>query len=486
MNTFIVTDNAKRLPKTISDVDIITTETFFTDPRFQSNSIRIINLCHSYSYQTSGYYVSLLASARGQKVLPDIETILDVGSKHFIKLRSEQLDDLIQKSFKGLQTDDFDLSLYFGKNTAKRYDKIAHELHKLFNVPLVRASFKRKDKWRLQKITPIGLMDVPESHIEILSEFAAEYFKKRQTNRRLKTARFDLAILVNEDEKQPPSNPKALKNFVKAANRLEVDVEFISKNDFHRIAEFDGLFIRETTEVNHHTFRFAHRAHSLGLTVIDDPTSILRCTNKVYLAELFQKNKISAPKTRLVYRDRFNNDIDDFEYPVVAKIPDSSFSRGVVKLADREELLSALSDMFMSTEVVLTQEFIPTKFDWRIGLIGGEPLYACKYFMARSHWQIYNHGSDGKIEDGEAETMSLNEVPEDVVNLAVKAGKLIGKGLYGIDIKQANGKLYVIEINDNPSIDAGCEDLFLGQTLYEKVMLYFRDQMEKIALGRAL
>ena len=58
-------------------------------------------------------------------------------------------------------------------------------------------------------------------------------------------------------------------------------------------AEFDALFIRETTSVNHHTYRFASRAAAEGLVVIDDPTSIVRCSNKVYQAELFQRHGMS-------------------------------------------------------------------------------------------------------------------------------------------------------------------------------------------------
>lgn len=486
MKTYIVTDSSSRLPKKISGVEIVEAAAFFTDPYFQSHRLKIVNLCKSYSYQTSGYFVSLLASARGQKVVPDVETILDIGSKPFIKLRSESLDELIQKSLKGLGTDEFELSLYFGKNTAKRYDKLSYELCKLFNVPLARAKFKRRDKWRLHSISPIGLMNVPESHIEVLSEFASEYFQKRQSSRKLKASRFDLAILVNEKEEQPPSDAKALKQFARAANRLEISVEFLTKNDFQRLAEFDGLFIRETTEVNHHTFRFAHRAASLGLAVIDDPLSILRCTNKVFLAELFQKNGISAPQTRLVYRWELKHELKGFTFPLVVKIPDSSFSRGVVKIEDEVTLRETLVGMFERTDVVITQEFIPTAFDWRIGLLGGEPLFACKYYMARSHWQIYHQVREGQVENGPSETLSLHEVPQKVLKLATKAAGLIGRGLYGVDIKVDGDKMYVIEINDNPSIDSGCEDLVLGGVLYEKIMLYLRDQMEKIALGRAL
>lgn len=486
MKTIIVSDKTARLPKEISGVPIISSQDFFSDQHYQNHALKIINLCGSYGYQNAGYYVSLLASARGQKVVPDIETILDIESKFFLKLRSDKLDDLIQKSLKDLQSKEFVISIYFGKNVAKKYDKLANELYKSFHIPLARARFKLTDKWRLQSLSPIGLKDVPESHIDDLSMFASEFFQRRQIYRKQKASRFDLAILVNPDEAQPPSNEAALKKFAKAAEKLEISSEFINKNDFHRLAEFDGLFIRETTQVNHHTFRFSQKAKSLGMVVVDDPLSILRCTNKVYLAELFHKHKIGAPQTRLIHRESFQKHLNDFTFPLVAKVPDSAFSRGVVKIESKEELRESFANMFESSAVILTQEFIPTEFDWRIGILNGQPLYGCKYFMSRSHWQIYHHLADGKVEDGSSETYHIEQVPLPVVRLAEKAAKLIGNGFYGVDLKVRGDDVYIIEINDNPSIDAGCEDLVLGTALYEKVMMYMRDQMEKIALGRTI
>ncbi|HEU0077526.1 MAG TPA: RimK-like ATPgrasp N-terminal domain-containing protein, partial [Longimicrobiaceae bacterium] len=37
--------------------------------------LTVVNLCNSYRYRTRGYYVSLLADARGQTVVPGVETI---------------------------------------------------------------------------------------------------------------------------------------------------------------------------------------------------------------------------------------------------------------------------------------------------------------------------------------------------------------------------------------------------------------------------
>ena len=71
----------------------------------------------------------------------------------------------------------------------------------------------------------------------------------------------------------------------KAAAELGLGAEVVGRDDYARIAEFDALFIRATTSVNHYTFRFSRRAAAEGLVVIDDPQSIARCTNKVFLAE---------------------------------------------------------------------------------------------------------------------------------------------------------------------------------------------------------
>lgn len=35
--------------------------------------------------------------------------------------------------------------------------------------------------------------------------------------------------------------------------------ELITPKDYGRLAEYDGLFIRETTKLNHHTYRFARK-----------------------------------------------------------------------------------------------------------------------------------------------------------------------------------------------------------------------------------
>ena len=159
--------------------------------------------------------------------------------------------------------------------------------------------------------------------------------------------------------------------------------------------------------------------------------------------------------------------------------PDSAFSQGVKKAKDLDELLDHLETFWAKSDLVIAQEFLPTEYDWRIGIIDKTPFYACKYFMAPKHWQIMKQQGAGKHLDGRVQSLPLEDVPENVINTALKASNLIGDGLYGVDIKEINGKCFIIEINDNPSIEHGYEDSILKMGLYQTIMEVFRDRIEK-------
>src|SRR5262249_16702634 len=173
---------------------------------------------------------------------------------------------------------------------------------------------------------------------------------------------YDLAILVAPDSKHPPSNRKALQRFAKAGEQVGFNVEFIQQEDLPRLAEFDALFLRETTAVNHHTFRFACKAEALGLAVIDDPTSILRCSNKVFLAELADQPDILVPDTMIVHRGNVDDLVTRLGLPCVLKQPDSSFSAGVRKVETMEDLSVQVEEILKRSDLLIAQAFVPTDF----------------------------------------------------------------------------------------------------------------------------
>jgi len=151
----------------------------------------------------------------------------------------------------------------------------------------------------------------------------------------------------------------------------------------------------------------------------------------------------------------------------------------VVKVEDPGELATVCKEYFKRSDYVIAQEFMPTPFDWRIGIFNGKALFACKYFMSRNHWQIINHHKDGKAGEGAHQTYAVSQVEPIIINTALKAAKLIGDGLYGVDIKVVGNKPYVVEVNDNPNIDVGVEDEVLKDALYNTIMEEFANRIDK-------
>ncbi len=470
MQKLIIVEKPEVWSMDLDEVEVISPERYISEEVYQETKrLRVLNLCESYQYQSLGYYVSLLAEARRHKVLPAVSTLQDFRFPSILRDDSQDFDDLIQQTFKSEKSERVEFNIYFGIAKSENLNRLANQLFQYIQSPCLIAIFIKKSKWVLQSIKPLSLHEVPTEDNELLKSSLKRYFLRKRDTRPDKK-KYDLAILVNPNETSPPSNEKAIQRFIKAADHVGFYVELITKNDFDKLIQFDALFIRETTFVNHHTFRFAKKADSLGIAVIDDPESILRCTNKVYLYELLNAHKIPTPKSFVLSRQNAKKVPDVLGFPFILKEPDGAFSKGVVKINNKEEFKKARSVMFQKSDLLIAQEFLPTPFDWRVGIIDGQPLYVCKYFMATEHWQIVNWNANEKDQEGEFECISVDQAPSGLIKTALKATALIGKSLYGVDMKELDGKFYVIEINDNPSIDGGVEDKLLKDKLYSTIM----------------
>lgn len=467
---------------------VITFETYLaTEQKESEQRVRVINLCGSYRYLSDGYYCSLLAEARGHHVIPSVKVLNDLGKKALYQLQIEDLSPALARAFKSHNKDnEIILQSYFGTTSDPAFQELARLLFERFPCPVLEVTLSFRQQWQIKGLKPVSHRNLDDpmqtAFAEALDKFSKKVWRK---GRARKAARYDLAVLINPEEKLPPSNRGALKKFISMGRQLGIEVELITQQHYVRLPEFDGLFIRETTAIDHHTYRFAKKAEAEGLIVVDDPTSMLRCTNKVYLADLFRTHKVPSPKTWILHRGNAVH-LDKLEveagFPVVIKIPDGSFSRGIVKVNNRKELNLKVAELFQQSALLLAQEFLYTDFDWRIGVFNNKALYACRYYMVKDHWQIYRHGSS-KTDSGDFETLPTFEVPKAVIDAALKATQPIGNGLYGVDVKQKNGKGYVIEVNDNPNIDSGIEDNYLGDELYRLIMSEFLRRMEDRSKG---
>jgi len=484
MSWVVLTGRQSHLDQAATPHKVITNRDYLAHPAlFRGQRPKVINLSNSYAYQSRGYYASLLASSRGHRVIPTVETMIDLSERKLYEHALPELELALNKCRKDLGGSfPAKVHIFFGIGPSKAWDRFARLLFDWFRAPALEVSISDGAEWA--SIRKIGFCSLGRMGEEEKKRFLAcmdVYTGREWRDSKARTpARYTFATLVDPQEELPPSEISSLRHWARIAEKMGVEVEPITRKDLARLANYDALFIRETTSISNHTYRFARRAQQEGMPVIDDPLSMIRCTNKVYLNELMTANKVPVPPTVIIAGPAdFDVAAETLGFPLVLKIPDSSFSRGVKKCANVEELRQLATEWMEDSDLLIAQKFIPTEFDWRVGVLGGQPLFAVHYLMAKKHWQIVNHKASGKPDQGGIKTFTLKETPPHVVETAVKAARCIGDGLYGVDLKETKDGIFVIEVNDNPNLDHGCEDTGEKDEVWVRLTQWFLDRLER-------
>jgi len=289
-----------------------------------------------------------------------------------------------------------------------------------------------------------------------------------------------IACFVEKYNFSDPREEAALQKFKHAAENQGHEFHFLFREDISDIPKFDAVFIRATTDPLNAAYVVSKTAWEIGLKVIDDPESITICGNKIHQYALFEKFNVPRIPTVFLSKDelhhkRINDIFEELGKPVVIKAPYTSFSKYVEKAACETNFRDVAKRFFKKSDVIAVQKFAPTAFDWRIGVLNNDVLYVCKYMIPKGRWK---HGAKirGKptVVWGRTVTLKKETIPPELRAVALKACGVVGKGLYGVDVKEVDGEFVVVEVNDNPSIYAGYEDR-KDKDLYCKIIHYLSE-----------
>ncbi len=464
---------------------VATTAEFIAHPRRHAKAgTKVISFARSYAYQSEGYYVSLLAEARGLRVIPTVETILDLASREGYGRALPELEHALNRDLARLgEPPPTRFLVAFGQTETGRLRGFSRLLFDWFRAPAVQVTLREGEGgwWSVARLALRPVHRLKAAERDVLAAAMAAYTRRSWRPPKVRTPlRHSVAVLQDPKEALPPSSTETLRYWAREAARKGLEVEPITRRDLADLAEFDALFIRETTSIRNHTFRFARRAEAEGMPVIDDPRSIIRCTNKIFLWELLTRAGLPTPETMLL---RAGTDLaevaDRLGLPVVLKVPDGSFSRGVGKAATPEALAALRDELLTGRDLALAQRYLPTAWDWRIGVLGQRALFAVQYRMARGHWQIVKHRDGKRALEGGATAVPLAAAPPEVVDIAVRAANLIGDGFYGVDLKETRDGPVVIEINDNPNLDRGVEDQAGRGAVWDRLTDWFLERLTR-------
>lgn len=272
-----------------------------------------------------------------------------------------------------------------------------------------------------------------------------------------------LGIFVN---RQTLSSSKQLDAIIRcrdAAEAMGHTAEFIFPTDIKRIPQMDAVFIRARTDPMNTTFVAAKMAEFHGIPVVDDPRSIHICSDKVNMYLHLMNDGVRIPETRFLSKAELTEAniealFEEIGSPLVLKEPSTSFSARVEKADDVGTFLRISKRFLKLSDWIVAQEYVESKFDWRIGVLDGKLLYACKYIIPPETFKI-QASVDGHIVYCTVKGQPPDAIPPKVMETGLKAARAIGDGLYGVDIKDNEKGVFVIEVNDNPSLES-TEDEF--------------------------
>lgn len=253
----------------------------------------------------------------------------------------------------------------------------------------------------------------------------------------------------------------ALTNFRLAAFELGHQLDFLFKGELKYLGNYDAVFIRALTDPLNTAYVVARLAELKGMRVIDTSESIRICCDKVNMYRRMMAHKVPMPDTSFLDSKEVNEEnarelFEAMGMPLVLKAPNSSFSAYVEKASTVEEFVRIGKRFLRRADRIVVQQYMPSDFDWRVITLNGAVLAVVKYVFAQDKWKLMERSGNGEW----ARTIGIAKDSADpkLLKVALKAAKAVGNSLYGIDIKEVGSEYYVIEVNDNPNIDAGNED----------------------------
>jgi hypothetical protein len=74
--------------------------------------------------------------------------------------------------------------------------------------------------------------------------------------------------------------------------------------------------------------------------------------------------------------------------PLILKEPSTSFSLRLEKVATIEEFFRVALRFIKLSDWIVVQQYVESRYDWRVGVLWGELLYVCKYTIPSVTYKI--------------------------------------------------------------------------------------------------
>ena len=187
---------------------------------------------------------------------------------------------------------------------------------------------------------------------------------------------------------------------------------------------------------------------SLGIFCANSWESIGRSRDKLFSSQLFSQNGIQIPITGFAKSPLDTTDLINMVNgaPLIIKLLEGTQGKGVV-LAENAKAAESVINAFKSLNAnILVQEFIKEAGgkDIRCFVIDGKVVASIQREAAKGEFRANLH---------QGGTASIVKITSEEKKLAVKAAKVLGLQIAGVDIIRSNRGPLVLEVNSSPGLE---------------------------------
>lgn len=210
----------------------------------------------------------------------------------------------------------------------------------------------------------------------------------------------------------------------------------------------DAVIPRIKPNLTFYSLALIRQFEALGIFCANSWESISKSRDKLYSSQLFSQNGIHIPITGFAKSPLDTTDLINMVNgaPLVIKLLEGTQGKGVV-LAENAKAAESVINAFKSLQAnILVQEFIKEAEgkDIRCFVIDGKVVASIQREAAIGEFRANLH------QGGKA---SLIKITKEEKKLAVKATKVLGLQIAGVDIIRSNRGPLVLEVNSSPGLE---------------------------------
>lgn len=214
-----------------------------------------------------------------------------------------------------------------------------------------------------------------------------------------------------------------------------------------KLGQFDAVIPRVGTSRTFYGAAVIRQFESMGVYTINPSLAVTRSRDKLRSLQLLARQKVGMPRTSFASNPA---EIDSLIAsvggpPVVIKLLEGTQGVGVV-LAETRKAAESVIQAFMSLNAnIILQEFIAEAggSDIRCFVVGGEVVGAMQRTAPEGEFRSNVHRG------GSVQQVTLSDEEKDI---AIKAAKIMGLGLAGVDLLRSSRGPLIMEINSSPGL----------------------------------